>query len=85
MIIGSTVDLSVWQHELSEHIDDSYIVQEFVDMQKMKVCMYEDGSIVEKYLYFDFCPHLFVKHGKVIGNGLVLMRFSEQRILNVAQ
>ena len=67
------------------HISDNYIVQEFVDMQKMKVSLYENGGIIEKELYFDLCPHLFVKEGKIIGDGLVLMRFSENRILNVAQ
>ncbi len=59
--------MSLWQSELSAHIDDNYIVQEFVDMQKMKVRMYEDGCIVDKELYFDFCPHFFVKNGKVVG------------------
>jgi hypothetical protein len=47
--------------------------------------MYENGGTIEKEVYFDICPHLFVKHGKIIWDGLVLMRFSENRILNVAQ
>jgi hypothetical protein len=54
-------------------------------MQKIKVALYEDGGIVDKELYFDLCPHIFVKDGKIIGDGHILMRFSENRILNVAK
>lgn len=32
----------------------------------MKVQMYENGGTIEKEVYFDICPHLFVKHGKII-------------------
>lgn len=54
-------------------------------MQKIKIHLYDNGLIVEKELYFDICPHIFVKDGQVIGHGIVLMRFSENRITNVAQ
>lgn len=74
-----------WKKIVEQHKDTNYIAQEFVDMQKMKVQMYENGGTIEKEVYFDICPHLFVKHGKIIWDGLVLMRFSENRILNVAQ
>ncbi len=70
---------------LKTSVDNNYIVQEFVDMQKMKVQLYENWWIIEKELYFDICPHIFVKDWTIIGDGLVLMRFSENRILNVAK
>lgn len=85
IIIGNCCDHDQWKSELLRHVSDNYIAQEFIDMQKMKVSLYENGGIVEKELYFDLCPHLFVKDGQIIWDGLVLMRFSENRILNVAQ
>ncbi len=74
-----------WKDLIEEYKNTNYIVQEFVDMQKIKVALYEDGGIVDKELYFDLCPHIFVKDGKIIGDGHILMRFSENRILNVAK
>ena len=43
--------------------------------------MVRETRISKEALVYPF----FVKEGKVIGRGLVLMRFSEKRILNVAQ
>lgn len=83
--IGKYCEPKDWEIAVRNNIDNNYIAQEFIDMQKMKVNLYETGWIVEKELYFDVCPHIFVKDGQVIGNGLVLMRFSENRITNVAQ
>ncbi|HMS91765.1 MAG TPA: hypothetical protein PKC87_06075, partial [Candidatus Absconditabacterales bacterium] len=83
--IGKYCEPKDWELAVKNSIHNNYIAQEFIDMQKMKVQMYDNGSIVEKELYFDVCPHIFVKDGKVIGDGLILMRFSENRILNVAQ
>jgi hypothetical protein len=54
-------------------------------MQKLIINLYDNNEIVEKELYFDLCPHFFVKDGKIIGDGHILMRFSENRILNVAK
>lgn len=85
IILGNEVTQSEWKTHLKEKADQNYIIQEFIDMRKLQVMLYEEDEIKKKELYFDLCPHFFVKAGKVIGKGLVLMRFSEKRILNVAQ
>lgn len=83
--IGKYCEAQDWEIAVRNSIHNNYIVQEFVDMQKIKIHLYDNGLIVEKELYFDICPHIFVKDGQVIGHGIVLMRFSENRITNVAQ
>lgn len=85
ILIGDQCDDSSWTSTLDRVCNDNYVLQEFVDMQKMKVRMYQDGTVIEKELYFDICPHFFVQHWQVVWDGIILMRFSENRILNVAQ
>jgi hypothetical protein len=38
---------------------------------------------VEKEVYYDFCPHIYYKNGKMIWCGQVLVRYSVNRIVNV--
>lgn len=85
ILIGNQLSQLEREESLKEKADQTYIVQEFVDMRTVDVSLYDEEKIKEKKLFFDLCPHFFVKEGKVIGRGLVLMRFSEKRILNVAQ
>lgn len=74
-----------WQNIIISNTNNHYIAQEFVKLKKMKTSFYIDGAIVEKELYFDLCPHFFIKNGKIIGDGHVLMRFSEEPVVNVSK
>lgn len=85
ILIGKYCQQKEWEAEIYKNINNNYIIQEFVDMQKINVKLYDSGEIVDKLLYFDICPHIFVKNWKVIWDWLVLMRFSQNRILNVAK
>lgn len=85
IIIGADTDAYSWEKILSENIEKNYIVQEFIETKKRDFEFFEDEKIITKNAYFDFCPHFFVKNGKIIGRGHTLARFSENKILNVAQ
>jgi hypothetical protein len=45
--------------------------------------MYQDKHIVESDFYYDFCPHLFYKNGKLIWVWRILVRYSPNKIVNV--
>ena len=82
---GNTTTDTKWLDHIQTAISKNYVVQELVHIPKMNVSLFENGTIVEKSLYYDLCPHFFIKNGQVIGIGHTLMRFSENPIVNVSQ
>jgi hypothetical protein len=82
---GNEIEKSDWAQLLTDVIDKNYIAQKLVRIPKKNVRLYDKGTIIEKTLYYDLCPHFFIKKGKIIGTGYTLMRFSEKRIVNVNQ
>jgi hypothetical protein len=85
VIIGRDVMPSEWKSLLSSWNLPNYIVQEFVDSPQRTIEFYDEWIVTSREVYFDFCPHFFIKSGKVTGSGLILSRFSKDRILNVAK
>lgn len=82
---GNEMDEDAWASLLDSVVDTGYVAQEFVDMSKRSVSFYDEGEVRTKELYFDLCPHFFIEHGKVVGSGHILMRFSEQKVVNVSK
>lgn len=85
IIIGADVEADFWENFLSENVGKNYIIQEFIEAKKRDFDFFDDGKIITKNVYFDFCPHFFVKNGEIFARGHTLARFSENKILNVAQ
>lgn len=83
--IWKDYDFSEWKKILYNFSLDNFIAQEFIDMKKINVDMYENEGIVNKDLYFDICPHFFIKNWKIVWDWIILMRFSENKVLNVFQ
>lgn len=83
--IGKDIPEDEWKNLLIKNAWNNYIAQEFIEAEKIDMEFYEDGKIVEKNVYFDICPHFFIKNGNIIGNGIILTRYSENKILNIAQ
>jgi len=81
---GKDHTAATWETRLAE-LPVGYIAQEFVELPKRTVSIYADDGIEERELFYDFCPHFFIKSGKVVGTGHVLMRFSKSPIVNVSQ
>lgn len=79
------VDISQEKREalINENVWKQYLAQEYINVTPKKTQLYLDGDIVEKEVYYDFCPHIFYKNGKMIGCGQVLVRYSANRIVNV--
>lgn len=74
-----------WEKLIRLHLEENYIVQEFVESKKISMDFFDNDTVETRDVYFDFCPHFFVEDGKVIGDGLILSRFSEDKILNVSR
>jgi hypothetical protein len=81
---NSTTDTR-WLEYIQAAANKNYVAQKLVHIPKMNVSLYENDTIVEKRLYYDLCPHFFIKNGQVIGTGHTLMRFSENAIVNVSR
>jgi hypothetical protein len=82
---GQSLNQVEWSKLISQHANSNYIVQQRAHIPRLKVGLYENDTIVDKELYYDLCPHFFIKSGKVIGSGHTLMRFSEHPVVNVNQ
>ena len=82
---GNQMDAAEWKACVANAVENNYVAQEFIDIPRISIDMYEDGTVVNKELYYDICPHFFIKHGEVIGVGHTLMRFSKNPIVNVSQ
>ncbi len=83
--IGKDIRQSEWVKIIEENLNKNFIAQEFLQAQKFEIDFFENDNIIRKNLYFDVCPHFFVKNWKIISEWLVLARFSENKILNVAK
>jgi hypothetical protein len=81
---GTDYEPGAWSSLLAQ-LPAGYVAQERVAMATRSVPVYDAGGIEERTLYFDICPHFFVRQGQVVGSGHVLMRFSESPIVNVSQ
>lgn len=82
---GKDLSDNAWSEQLKSTISQNYITQKLVTIPKQNVSFYEDGGIVTKKLYSDLCPHFFIKNGQIIGSGHTLIRFSENKIVNISQ
>lgn len=82
---GNNLNVIEWSKLISTFVDKNYIVQQLAHVPQMKVRLFEEGTVLDKILYYDLCPHFFIKSGEVIGSGHTLMRFSENQIVNVSQ
>lgn len=68
---------------IQKNIWKQYLIQEHIDIQQKNVDIYIDGEIKSSKMYYDFCPHLFYDHGKLVGIWQVLVRYSNNKIVNV--
>lgn len=82
---GNQLTTDEWLILINRVLNKNYVAQELVNLPKQTVSLFDEGGTVTKELYFDICPHFFIKDGQVIGSGHTLMRFSENRIVNVTQ
>ncbi len=83
IIIWKDVKQDIWEKEILRNLNNDYLIQEYLDIYKIERNMYIDWTIKSKKMYFDFCPHLFYKEGKLIWVWQVLVRYSENKIVNV--
>jgi hypothetical protein len=60
------MDQGDWERLIEENIENSYLAQEYITISPKKTSLYQDGGIVEEDFYYDFCPHLFYKEGKLM-------------------
>lgn len=79
------IDLSQekWEELINDNLWKQYLAQEYIQVSPKKTNLYLDWDVVEKEVYYDFCPHIFYKNGKMIWYGQVLVRYSANRIVNV--
>jgi uncharacterized circularly permuted ATP-grasp superfamily protein len=82
---GNKMTDEEWSDFTEAALVKNYIAQEYIHIPKYPVSLFENNSISEKELYFDLCPHFFIKDGRVTGSGHTLMRFSENPVVNVTQ
>lgn len=74
---------SEWEDLINSNLWKQYLAQEYIQVSPKPTQIYLDGDIIEKEVFYDFCPHVFYKDGKMIWCGQVLVRYSENRIVNV--
>ena len=55
-----------WESLIEKNIHNDYLAQEYITISAKKTSMYQDKNIVEADFYYDFCPHLFYKNGKLM-------------------
>jgi len=79
------LDLSQERREelININLWKQYLAQEYIQISPKMTQIYLDWDIVESEVYYDFCPHIYYKDGKMIGCGQVLVRYSANRIVNV--
>ena len=73
-----------WEAYVTNNVTNNYIAQELVDVERIDMDFYDEGGIVTKSVYYDICPYGFVQQGKIVSMGHTLVRYSENKILNVA-
>lgn len=79
VILGWEVSQTIWEQELNESLQNSFVAQERAPVEKINFPTYSDRITTENLL-IDFDPFLF--SGKVEGG---LVRLSSSSIVNVAQ
>lgn len=79
IVLGWEVSPSVWDAALNESLQNSFVAQERVAVEKVNFPAYSDKITIENLL-IDFDPFLF--SGKVEGG---LVRLSSSSIVNIAQ
>ena len=79
IVLGWESSESEWETALQNALKESFVVQEKVAVEKIKIPMYSDEIRMEELL-IDFDPFLF--RGKVEGG---LVRLSSSSLVNVAQ
>lgn len=85
IFIWKDIDTKDRQDIVHRHRDDNFVVQDYTHMHTIQKDFYEDGDIINKTVYFDICPHIFINRWDIIWLWHVLTRFSNSKILNVAQ
>ena len=80
IILGWETSRSDWENALKKASQESFVVQEKVDVKKVEMLTYATDEITKTELLIDFDPFLF--RGKVEGG---LVRLSAQSLVNVAQ
>ncbi|GHV21598.1 hypothetical protein FACS1894176_06560 [Bacteroidia bacterium] len=65
--LGGEYSDQEWERLVQENIDQQFVAQEYVQISKIPQYFYDEGEIIEKEVFFDICPHLFIKNGKVLG------------------
>lgn len=68
---------------INKNIWKQYLAQEYVKVSPKITQMYLDWHIKESEVYYDCCPHIFYKNWKMIWCGQILVRYSENKIVNV--
>ena len=76
---------SEWENIINENLWKQYLAQEYIQVEPKKIKMYLDWDIKESEVYYDCCPHIFYKNGKMIWCGQVLVRYSKNRIVNLTK
>ena len=79
VLLGWETSQGEWETAINENLQNSYIAQEKVRVEKVKVPLYTDEIRLEELL-IDFDPFLF--RGKAEGG---LVRLSASSVVNVAQ
>ncbi len=72
-----------WEELINENIWKQYLAQEYIKVSPKKTDIYLDWSIIQSEVYYDFCPHIYYKEWKMLWCWQVLVRYSENRIVNV--
>lgn len=83
--IGRDLSHEEWESLVMKNKNHEFVVQEFVDSKKIQVEFYDNWGIESRNVYFDLCPHFFIKDWVIVNQWLTLARFSEDKILNIAQ
>ena len=79
------IDLLQTEREnlINENLWKQYLAQEYIQVTPKTTYMYLDWDIKETKVYYDCCPHIYYKNWKMIWCGQILVRYSENRIVNV--
>ena len=72
-----------WESLVNGNIWKQYLAQEYIKISPKRTKIYLDWSIIESDVYYDFCPHIFYKNWQMIWCWQILVRYSNNRIVNV--
>lgn len=70
---------------INENLWKQYLAQEYIQLSPKMIKMYLDWDIKESEVYYDCCPHIFYKKWKMIWCWQVLVRYSQNRIVNLTK